>query len=421
MSLYVLLPGWQSLPCLRSANVLRQGSVALAAGVVSWAYLERPNFYSAAVYLSQSNASLMILCNLALVCVGSFMYGLQQALFGPLRAIEVEHLYERGWFTVTEWAFAMSTFRDQFGVWFLAMFFCLFAGKVWGWIAEGRVESLEQQPPANPRLFHTRLVASLVVYLGFATKMFFYSLDSVLYEPHRPGMMIMFVFEFLILVISAASTIMRYGIWLEEYRVIKKQTAQLIEARRAEIRAARRAIEEAAASGEESREGRPSLEDLPNEEDIGENDVEIPGWEAKRKWLFVLDLSTDLFKLLSYVSFFSILTLFYGIPIYILRDLYLTFRSFNKRLLDYFKYQAATKNMNERYPDATAEDLTPNNTCIVCREDMRAWSELNQPLIPGQPPRPVSERQRAKKLPCGHILHFGCLQSWLERQQICPT
>ena len=26
-----------------------------------------------------------------------------------------------------------------------------------------------------------------------------------------------------------------------------------------------------------------------------------------------------------------------------------------------------------------------------------------------------------KKLPCGHIFHFQCLRSWLERQQSCPT
>jgi E3 ubiquitin-protein ligase synoviolin len=24
-------------------------------------------------------------------------------------------------------------------------------------------------------------------------------------------------------------------------------------------------------------------------------------------------------------------------------------------------------------------------------------------------------------LPCGHIFHFHCLRSWLERQQTCPT
>ena len=33
----------------------------------------------------------------------------------------------------------------------------------------------------------------------------------------------------------------------------------------------------------------------------------------------------------------------------------------------------------------------------------------------------AADRMRPKKLPCGHILHFSCLRSWLERQQICPT
>ena len=33
----------------------------------------------------------------------------------------------------------------------------------------------------------------------------------------------------------------------------------------------------------------------------------------------------------------------------------------------------------------------------------------------------MDERLRPKKLPCGHVLHFACLRSWLERQQNCPT
>jgi hypothetical protein len=123
------------------------------------------------------------------------------------------------------------------------------------------------------------------------------------------------------------------------------------------------------------------------------------------------------------MGFFGILTVFYGLPIYIIRDLFMTTRSFVKRVHDYQKYQSATRNMHALYPDATAEELAADNTCIVCREEMHPWQggARNADNPDGATPRVVSERQRPKKLPCGHILHFACLRSWLERQQACPT
>jgi E3 ubiquitin-protein ligase synoviolin len=132
---------------------------------------------------------------------------------------------------------------------------------------------------------------------------------------------------------------------------------------------------------------------------------------------------SDLLKLLAYIAFFTILTVFYGIPIYIIRDLYMTMRSFSKRITDYVRYQAATRDMHARYPDATAEEMASDNTCIVCREEMKPWAGGNAQAqgAAAQPGTTTNERQRPKKLPCGHILHFSCLQSWLERQQSCPT
>ena len=106
------------------------------------------------------------------------------------------------------------------------------------------------------------------------------------------------------------------------------------------------------------------------------------------------------------------------------RDLFITSRSFVKRINDYFKYRNATKDLNARYPDATLEDLERENTCIICREEMRVWQAPAQHQAAEGQQRirsPPDERQRPKKLPCGHILHFGCLRSWLERQQVCPT
>lgn len=128
-------------------------------------------------------------------------------------------------------------------------------------------------------------------------------------------------------------------------------------------------------------------------------------------------------KLVIYMCFFAMLLLFHGIPIHIIRDVYLTMRSFLKRISDFQKYRNATRDMNARYPDATAQELERDGTCIICREDMRPWlqpgTEPTTPRRPGQ--APPDERQRPKKLPCGHILHLACLKSWLERQQVCPT
>lgn len=77
--------------------------------------------------------------------------------------------------------------------------------------------------------------------------------------------------------------------------------------------------------------------------------------------------------------------------------------------------------MNSRYPDATPEEVQREGVCIICREEMRAWSEGGVVGEGGRAAGTQDQRSRPKKLPCGHVLHFACLRSWLERQQRCPT
>lgn len=100
---------------------------------------------------------------------------------------------------------------------------------------------------------------------------------------------------------------------------------------------------------------------------------------------------------------------YYGFPYHIIREVYITARRLAKRIWDLNRYRQATANMNERYPTATATELGgTDSVCIVCREEMIVSVEVTGPDLP-------------KKLPCGHIFHFRCLRSWLERQQACPT
>lgn len=163
----------------------------------------------------------------------------------------------------------------------------------------------------------------------------------------------------------------------------------------------------------------------------GEN---APPWENKSMWIFYIELATgslfssnlyntsltsiqDFLKLTTYLVFFIIIITFYGLPLNIIRDVYITARSFITRLRALHRYQTATRNMDQRYPNATEEELTAmsDRTCIICREEMVSGSVQDPPQHPDGP------NTTPKKLPCGHIFHFYCLRSWLERQQSCPT
>lgn len=132
--------------------------------------------------------------------------------------------------------------------------------------------------------------------------------------------------------------------------------------------------------------------------------------------------------------------MFYGMPIHIIRDVAITIRSFFKRMSDFIRYRQATKDMNTRYPDASADEIQREDVCIICREVMYASQrtyeapdsqssqnhleenshDRNRNIDSNGAIAAGNERFRPKKLPCGHILHYTCLRSWLERQQNCP-
>lgn len=227
------------------------------------------------------------------------MFGLQRLFYGPLRPIEIEQLYEKAWFAVTETCLAMTIFRDEVGAWFLVMFVALLAGKVWGWIGEGRVEVLEQQPPTNPRLVHIRLSLSLALSLIYDMWLMSYTIKTVIQQA-KPNMMVMFLFEFAILTTSSWSTTFRYALSLVEARIVKKQTQERLQWRRREVREEReeilrqRSAAAAANAGSDADESTTDLPTLPSEDDVDEMDIEVPGWEAKGQWVLSLDLVTGM-------------------------------------------------------------------------------------------------------------------------------
>ncbi|KAF9940699.1 E3 ubiquitin-protein ligase hrd1 [Mortierella alpina] len=358
-------------------------STALAGGVIASAFAQRSNFYAACIYLYKSNACLMIILNLGLFLTIIAGHLVQIIFFGNLRTLEVEHLYERAWYAVTETCLAMTIFKDEFDTRFVVMFTVLLFLKVFHWLCQDRVESMEQSPEI-PLSFHVRMVTMIAILVTLDVLLVLHSVELVRLK--GPNMMIMFGFEYTLLATSLLASFGKYVL---------------------------------------------HTIDLRSEEP----------WENKSMLLFYLDLVADFVKLVTYLLFFMVILVCYGLPLHIIRDVYMTMRSFLQKCKDLIQYRKATRNMNERYPDASPADLAAlsDPICIICREEMvdhqhqhtpaaaaadagaETGAETDTPARPATPRSSGSNTNVPKKLPCGHIFHFHCLKSWLERQQSCPT
>jgi len=315
------------------------------------AYIQRGQFFSTCIYISHSNASILVLFSMAIYIFIIVCKIIQKIFFGPLRAIEIEHLYEKSWYAVTELCLALTVFRGEFSVKFALLLTILIISKIFHWLMQDRIDFMEQGINQS-LLFHVRICSVIIILLLLDTLMLAWSLDYTL--KFGISMVIVLGFEYTTLWANALTGLLKYIL-------------HSIDLRREEP------------------------------------------WESKSMYIFYIDLVKEFFILVCYVVFFAVIVHRYGLPLHLIRDLYVTFRSFIQHCRDLIHYKKATRNMNERYPNATAEDLNENdNICIICREEMTVQADNNSSDVP-------------KKLRCGHIFHLRCLKSWLERQQSCPT
>ncbi|KAL5731123.1 RING-type E3 ubiquitin transferase [Ranunculus cassubicifolius] len=314
-----------------------------ALAVIYHAFNSRGQFYPAMVYLSTSKISLVLLLNMGLVNMCILWQLAKRVFLGTLREAEVERLNEQSWREVMEILFAITIFRQDFSVSFLAMVTALLLIKALHWLCQKRVEYIETTPTV-PMLSHFRIV-SFMAFLLMLDSLFLYSSVKYLIQTWMPSVSLFFAFEYMILATTTISTFVKYVFYVRDMLM----------------------------------EGQ---------------------WERKAVYTFYLELIRDLLHLSMYLCFFLVIFMNYGVPLHLIRELYETFRNFKVRVADYIRYRKITSNMNDRFPDATPEELTSSDaTCIICREEMAT----------------------AKKLICGHLFHVHCLRSWLERQHTCPT
>ncbi|OAY75088.1 ERAD-associated E3 ubiquitin-protein ligase HRD1 [Ananas comosus] len=298
---------------------------------IYYAFSSRGQFYPAMVYLSTSKICFVLLLNTGLVIM-CIMWQLVKRLFlGSLREAEVERLNEQSWREVMEILFAVTIFRQDFSVTFLAMVTALLLIKALHWLAQKRVEYIETTPSV-PILSHMRIV-SFMGFLLVIDCLFLSSSLKSLIRTRQASVALFFLFEYTILATTTVSTFVKYVFYVSDMLM----------------------------------EGQ---------------------WERKAVYTFYLELVRDLLHLSLYIFFFLVIFVNYGIPLHLIRELYETFRNFRIRIADYIRYRKITSNMNERFPDATPEEL---NAALVVPPENRASASRRQhggPAATGFSPQP---------------------------------
>jgi E3 ubiquitin-protein ligase synoviolin len=300
-------------------------------------------FYTTVVVLVSSKVSRVLITNTSFVLIALCGQFIKWAFFGTLKPREIEKIHENTFYYVATTCLALTIFRENMNSTILMMFvMCMFL-KIFHWLVQSRQEYIEQSlEHGDDRSQHTRLFVFLLLLMTVDVVM------SIVYTSHLLSfgfsVRLLLALEFLVMAVSCGTTTIKLC-----FHVVDGYYQHR--------------------------------------------------WENKGKFRFYLEIAHDLLHCTLYIVFFGLLLAFYGIPLHLTRELYLTLRSFKKTVEDFLRYRKLTACLDTRFADATPEEMQRDPQCIICYDDM-----VNS----------------AKKLSCGHIFHKHCLKSWMERNNKCP-
>lgn len=329
---------------------------------------------------------------------------LTSMLFGELRIIEHEHIFERLPFAVINTIFMFSTFNEKYFFTLATCALVLLYMKVFHWILRDRLDLLLQGINEDTRwkdLLVNRYICNLLLLVvidsyvisfcvstayNIASSIFTAGTNSIVLGggsplTQRALIYIMQAMEFTNLMIDLVNLILNTGLQFYEFHLSRKFS-----------------------------QNNPTFNSISADTESEDGDSQFNGLEGKFMYEKLIDVVTRFLQTLVHVVMAMVLNL----PLMLVKDIFVdvwVLYMNSKSLLAIWKN---SKQLDTKLPTMTSDDLNndPNfdNVCIVCMDE----------LVSENPHHHQSDGKKPKKLPCGHVLHLSCLKNWMERSQTCP-
>lgn len=346
-----------------------QASFAAAVAVILYALRTRQQYYLAITYLTSSKWAYIVLGNALIAsCVSTFRLVIHLYLKG-LRPAEAEGLGDFFRWNVTETCLALTMFRQEITAKTAVMFLVLVLAKCLHYVAEtrrGHYQMTQEAVLAVPDgrwMGWPAVQRQWVGIVWFLETMLIVDVVAVAHcaqdlAQHGPSVSLFFGFEAAILLVAAVSNLLLAGLhfcdgmihWAHEQSPV----------------------------GTYWHRWAHSV---------------LHAWkDHKATMTFAVEVQAQAAKFLFYILFFGIVMTYYGTPINLFREVYMSFQNLRQRLIAFAKYRRLMQGMNRFESLQTEQELEEaGKVCIICRDAMTLVD--------------------CKKLPgCGHVFHKSCLR-----------
>eukprot|EP01060_Flectonema_neradi_P038119 TRINITY_DN790_c7_g1_i1.p1 TRINITY_DN790_c7_g1~~TRINITY_DN790_c7_g1_i1.p1 ORF type:complete len:561 (+),score=98.91 TRINITY_DN790_c7_g1_i1:69-1685(+) len=316
-------------------------SLAVMAVVIASSFHTHQQYYPAMVHLAQSRLFNVLLSNSFMVIVSLGFQLVRYIFLGNLRVQEVEKVMENTAFFLMEIFLTLTIFSEKFTVMMVALFVLCVVWKIFHWLGQSRLEFIEQTPTVGAGQLRLVLFLFTLIFVDGLSGLYFVNDMAT----NGPSVRLIILEEFVIMSILASTSLLRLLV-------------HFIDARRN-----RR-------------------------------------WEGKGSVRFYLEIVSDVLQCGTYILFFFVIYSYYGLPINLLREMFVTVRNLYRTSHNFMNYRRLAANLDEQFRDATEEEVEQDPTCSICYDELYCGD--------------------AKKLGCSHMFHRHCLRQWLERQTTCP-